>query len=244
MKTSVKILSILFFLNIFLTGCDIWGNYIKPSNNYITRNYKVKDFSKIDISTVGNICFQQSADSTRSVKIYGPDNIVALMKIGVRDGVLVLNMDKKYKLRNVKKMRISITSPSLTKISFKGVGDMLIKDSLFTNSLDVESMGVGNIEITSLICKDLKVKSVGVGNVKLKGVAQNASFMVKGIGDIEADNFKALSIEASSQGVGHISCYAVKSLSASVKGIGSIKYKGKPEKKKFFKGGVGSITSF
>ena len=120
-------------------------------------------------------------------------------------------------------MKITITSPTLNGISFKGVGDVHIENGLTTDNLDIESKGVGNVDIQSLTCQKLNVQSMGVGDVKL--------------------DLRANAVEASSQGVGDITCNATESIDAAVRGVGSIKYKGSPTIKSLSKKGVGTIKN-
>ena len=140
-------------------------------------------------------------------------------------------------------MKITITSPTLNGISFKGVGDVHIENGLTTDNLDIESKGVGNVDIQSLTCQKLNVHSMGVGDVKLEGTAQIAALHSKGVGNIEAGNLRANAVEASSQGVGDITCNATESIDAAVRGVGSIKYKGSPTIKSLSKKGVGTIKN-
>ena len=168
---------------------------------------------------------------------------MALIQVAVKDSTLLLSIDKSKKVRNFKKMKITITSPTLNSISFKGVGDVHIDNGLTTDNLYVESKGVGDVKIKSLICSSLNVQSMGVGNVKLEGTVQAATLHSKGVGNIEAGNLQANIVEASSQGVGDITCNAVESINAAVRGVGSIKYKGNPTIKSLNKKGVGTIKN-
>lgn len=243
MKTIFKMLSALLLTAGLLSSCVYMGEGIQPSKKLITRDYKVKEFNKIDAGTVGDIYYTQSADGKTDVQIYGPDNIVALIQVAVKDSTLLLSIDKSKKVRNFKKMKITITSPTLNSISFKGVGDVHIDNGLTTDNLYVESKGVGDIKIKSLTCSSLNVQSMGVGNVKLEGTVQAATLHSKGVGNIEAGNLQANIVEASSQGVGDITCNAVESINAAVRGVGSIKYKGNPTIKSLNKKGVGTIKN-
>ncbi|MCM0370440.1 DUF2807 domain-containing protein [Bacteroides fragilis] len=243
MKTIFKMLSTLLLTAGLLSSCVYMGEGIQPSKKLITRDYKVKEFNKIDAGTVGDIYYTQSADGKTDVQIYGPDNIVALIQVAVKDSTLLLSIDKSKKVRNFKKMKITITSPTLNSISFKGVGDVHIDNGLTTDNLYVESKGVGDIKSKSLICSSLNVQSMGVGNVKLEGTVQAATLHSKGVGNIEAGNLQANIVEASSQGVGDITCNAVESINAAVRGVGSIKYKGNPTIKSLNKKGVGTIKN-
>ena len=243
MKTIFKMLSTLLLTAGLLSSCVYMGEGIQPSKKLITRDYKVKEFNKIDAGTVGDIYYTQSADGKTDVQIYGPDNIVALIQVAVKDSTLLLSIDKSKKVRNFKKMKITITSPTLNSISFKGVGDVHIDNGLTTDNLYVESKGVGDVKNKSLICSSLNVQSMGVGNVKLAGTVQAATLHSKGVGNIEAGNLQANIVEASSQGVGDITCNAVESINAAVRGVGSIKYKGNPTIKSLNKKGVGTIKN-
>ncbi|MCM0321675.1 DUF2807 domain-containing protein [Bacteroides fragilis] len=243
MKTIFKMLSTLLLTAGLLSSCVYMGEGIQPSKKLITRDYKVKEFNKIDAGTVGDIYYTQSADGKTDVRIYGPDNIVALIQVAVKDSTLLLSIDKSKKVRNFKKMKITITSPTLNSISFKGVGDVHIDNGLTTDNLYVESKGVGDVKIKSLTCSSLNVQSMGVGNVKLAGTVQAATLHSKGVGNIEAGNLQANIVEASSQGVGDITCNAVESINAAVRGVGSIKYKGNPTIKSLNKKGVGTIKN-
>lgn len=244
MRTYMKILTVLFLTSFLLNSCMLAGDdIITPSKNYITRNYKVTGFTRIDAATVGDIDYTQSTDGKTTVQIYGPDNIVELFTVGVEDSTLLLTMDKQNRVKNIKKMKITISSPNLDGIYFKGVGDVNIENGLKTTDLEVESKGVGNVKIKGLMCEKITVHSMGVGDVKLEGTARAANLHSKGVGDIEAKELEAKEVEATAKGVGNISCYATESISATAKGVGSIKYKGSPAVKEISAKGIGSVKN-
>lgn len=242
MKTKFRFLLTTVLLAGLFSSCNVVGDTIKPSKNLITRDYKVKEFNQIEAATVGDISYTQATDGKTSVQIYGPDNFINLVQVAVKNGTLMLTMEKHNQVKNGK-LQITISSPDLNRIDFKGVGDIDIEAPFQTAKLDIESKGVGDIKIDNLTCESLTVNSMGVGNVELKGKVQSAILSSKGVGDIEAEELETVRIEASSKGVGDISCYATESLKASVKGVGSIKYKGNPTEKSFEKGGIGTIKN-
>ena len=245
MKTIFNVLMALLFASLLMSCTFIRENTetLKPSKNYITRDFNVTDFTAIDAITVSDIHYTQSTDGKCTLTIYGPDNFVELIQVSIKDKTLKLTMDKHKKIKNAQKLKITISSPHLNRIDFKGVGDIIIDDKLTTSRLDIESKGVGNINIQDLDCQNLMVSSMGVGNVEIKGKAENATLYSKGVGDISAIALEAVHVTASSSGVGNISCNAIQSIDASVRGVGSIDYKGSPEQKVFNKKGVGSIKN-
>lgn len=245
MKTNFTVL-LATLLTCLLTSCTFISERaegLKPSKKMITRDYEIKNFTAIDANTVGNIHYTQATDGKSSLQISGPDNFVNLIQVSVKGNTLVLTMDKQKKIRNTKNLKITVSSPNLDRINFKGVGDINIENKLTTNTLDIESKGVGNIDIQDLSCQNLTVSSMGVGNVSLKGKAESSNLYSKGVGDVEATNLEAIHVKASSHGVGNISCNATESLDAAVRGVGSIHYKGSPAQKTFSKKGVGSIKN-
>ena len=57
MKTIFRMLSVLLLTTGLLSSCIQIGEGIQPSKKLITRDYKVKEFNKIDAGTVGNIYY-------------------------------------------------------------------------------------------------------------------------------------------------------------------------------------------
>ena len=239
MKKELLLLTFLTF-TVCASSCISINGGIEPSNNYITRDYKVTDFDKIDISAVANIHYTQSTDNSTSVKVYGPDNIVDLIEVSITDGTLVMKMKKKN-ISNIKGMKINITSPQIRGITQHGVGNLYAEEGIRTSSLAIYNHGVGNLKIRNIKCEDIDVRATGVGNVELSGEVVNASMSAEGVGNLSADELKSENVEARSNGVGNLSCYATKSISATNSGIGNIRYKGDPVDKKLNKSGIGSI---
>ena len=242
MKTTrITLLLTMLLIGILATSGKAEVKDIKPSKNYITRNYKVAGFDKLDISTVADVYYTQSTDGTTSVEIYGPDNIVELIQLSIKNKTLTIFLEKKNRVKNIKKMKVTISSPNLYALSFKGVGDVNIAKGIKTTTLDLSNHGVGNIVVDGVECETLKVVSSGVGNIKLLGETQSVTLTSDGVGNINASELKSVHVVASAQGVGNISCYATESISAKAGGIGNITYKGNPSEKKIHKSGIGSI---
>lgn len=240
MKTkSILLIAIVVGLIASSSRCVNINDGITPSKNYITRDYKVGNFSKLDILTVANIDYTPSTDGTTSLQIYGPDNIVELVNVDVKDDMLTLSMKKK----NIKKsnLKITISSPDLQYAKSSGVGDLTINGTLKTANLTIKNEGVGNIKINHVSCTELDIHTEGVGNVTVQGKAEKVSLVSQGVGNINASGLESRAVTALSEGVGNISCHATESIHASAHGVGNISYKGNPKEKDLKKSGIGSI---
>ena len=242
MKKKLSLVFALLMMVMLSYSCTLAEETIKPSKTIITRDYKVAAFKQIESEAVADIFYTQSVDGKTTVKIVGPDNLVDLMQVGVKGDVLLLTMDLGKKAKN-SNLDIFVSSPQLSSVDIKGVGNLYIKEHFTTPQLAVITKGVGDIHILDIETEKLFVDSKGVGNVHLEGVAQFAQLSSKGVGNIKAESLRANHVVASSKGVGNISCYATQKLEADSKGIGSIRYKGNPTQKELNRQGIGSIKS-
>ncbi len=242
MKTNIKVFSLLLMC-IVLGTTKVMADNNEENQHYITRNFKVTAFDRIELATVAEVIYTQTTDGTATLQVYGMDSFVDQLEVDLKDGVLRLETGKQVKFKN-QKLKITLASPTLKSISSTGVGDILIDKGLKTSTLKISSEGVGNVKIRSLACDEVSIHSQGVGNVELTGNAGKAVLRSEGVGNIDAVDLKAGHVEASSQGVGNITCHATEALKASVEGMGSVKYKGSPSDKKFTKGGFGSIKAY
>lgn len=240
MKTILGKLMLLIGIILPLGSCTIVGGSLAPSKNYITRTYDVGNFTGIDFSGVGNIEYTQ-ASAKPSLKIYGPDNYIDKMEVMVKEGIVYISIKKGISLKSSQNIKINISTPNLTNIVLKGVGNISIPKAFQITTLEILNKGVGNIKIAAINGGSLNVNTAGVGNVELVGNVRTASLACDGVGNVNAEDLKAKSVEASCRGVGSITCYATDSITATVKGVGSIKYKGDPAQKDLHRSGIGSI---
>jgi len=238
MKTKFLIILLSICSIGLFSGCDFTMN-MKPSKTIITRTYKVGSFNAIDFTAIGNVEFIQSKDTSCSISIKGPQNYVKQFDVCVNNGVLHVDHNQKNHFHKVN-IQIKISAPMLTNIISKGVGDIQI-GNIRINNLEVLNKGVGNINIDSITGNSVTINSNGVGNINIKGKVHVASLACNGVGDIKAEELQSKIVDANCRGVGSITCFATDSMTATVKGVGSIKYKGKPLFKDLNSSGVGSI---
>jgi hypothetical protein len=260
MKNRIFTLS-LILATILLFGNCTFTKGLEPSKTYTNRQYNLKDYNAIDFSGMGDITYSQTPGKP-SLTIYGPSNYLEHITVKVENGTLIIGMDdnKSVRLSHGEKIKITTSSTTLTNVLLKGVGNITIGklqvDKLDVNNkgvgdidisnlkigdLTVLNKGVGNIKISTVTGNNLNIESSGVGNVDLSGTAHSAILTCKGVGDLNAEALQANVVEANCRGVGSISCYASESITATVKGVGSIRYKGNPKTKNLNKSGIGSI---
>ncbi|BEH00150.1 head GIN domain-containing protein [Bacteroides sedimenti] len=252
MKRKTKqfmLLAITAALMAVSTSC-LQVKRIKASDNFITKEVKTEGFNAIELQGGENLIFQQSSDSTTSIKVYGADNIVELMNIRVENGVLkVSKKDNVIIFGSKSEVKVTVIAPKLNSLVVQGSGDAILNTPLHSDKLNISIQGSGNVKGDSIICNELtstiqgsgdidlkrivgeKVKAViqGSGNILFTGEAKTATLESMGSGDINAAGLKVENVNASTLGSGDIVCHATSFLKGSILGSGDITYKGNPK---------------
>ena len=209
-----------------LTSCKfdlnkLGGDLIDPSDNIITKEYKLTAFEEVDMTGVGQVELIQSDTKNGVVELTAPDNYIDLYKFESAGGKLKIGFTKHTINIHSNKVKIKVYTTDLIKIRNSGASHISM-DSLDTDKLDIINSGVGEIDVC--------------------GIADDVVINNSGVGAVIAHNLKALNVKASVSGVGSVECYASESLDASVSGVGSLRYRGTPKHKSTHRSGVGSIS--
>ena len=220
----MKKVLLLMISVLALTSCSIgnWEtNLVDPSDNIVTKEYKLKPFEEVKMKGVGHVELIQSEEKNGLVELTAPDNYVEYYEFESDGKKLTISFAKKSINIHTKDVKIRVYTCDLIKLENSGAASINM-DSLDTDIIDILNSGVGHI-------------SIG-------GVADNVVLSNSGVGSIDASKLKALNVKASVSGVGSIDCYASESLKGSVSGVGSLNYDGHPKQKETKRSGVGSIN--
>lgn len=169
----------------------------------VSKDIRVKDFSEIEMNTVGNVYFTQSGKY--SLKIEGKQKYVDMFTASVKNGKLTLSMQgEKQKRSNIKDgVDIYISAPDLKELDFSGVGKFCCDKPLKLDDVDLELEGVGGIEIKDLTCRRIGIKVQGVGDANINVDCDYLKASMQGVGSIVLSG-KAQEADISCLGVGHV----------------------------------------
>lgn len=210
-----------------LTSCSVnmngWNTeQIDPSNNIVTKDFKLKPFEKVNMRCVGAVELVQSEAKDGIVEITAPDNYIELYQLESDHAELNIDFTRHGINIQAKQVRIKIYTNDLTKI---------------------HNSGAANIWMEKLDTDKIEILNSGVGEIRVSGITDDAKLVCSGVGSIDAEHLKALNVVANVSGVGSITCHASESIEGSVSGVGSLKYAGTPKHKDTHRSGVGSITA-
>lgn len=220
------------------------GKTVKASNNYVTKDIKVDNFTGINLKGSPDVIFTQKVGKPK-VEVYTSDNIVDLLDINVAGETLNIGFKKGVNV-SYNKLEIRVSSETLNQIAVAGSGNIELTNGLKTEHLQIAIAGSGDINANNIACtNNLKISIAGSGDIESNNVTcSNLKASIAGSGDMKIKNITADNAEASISGSGEVvlsgtaqeasyriagsgdlsaADFQVKRVSASISGSGSIK---------------------
>lgn len=231
-----------------ISGCALKQQRYTGSNNYITVTaFDNASFDGITVTGSPDVEYTQTPEPGK-VLIYGPDNLVDLLELNIRGGVLTVQYKSDIIIAGDRRPKVIASGRELRKVTVTGSGDIEIKNTvegdnlevMVTGSGDVEAhrlhfrsinawvTGSGDIDLGYVQCDHFSAQVTGSGDIEAGGEAGDASLTVSGSGDIDAEELRVKNTSARVTGSGSIDCRAEQRLDATVQGSGDITYRGNP----------------
>ncbi len=232
MKTLKFALSILI-LAVFMSGCSLFGvkinpKSITPSKNIITEQRSVANFTAIDMRTVGNVSITQGAQEALIVK--GSDNLLALVKTYVQNGVLVIEEveDVNFEIADDNnRPSYTITVKDLKSLTVTGLSQVEM-GALSTNSLRLAMSGAGGISLARLAVNTLDIVVSGLGHIAVAGNTGHTNIEISGSGDVKAADLQTRTASILIPGLGNATLWVTDELTGTISGGGTVRYYGAP----------------
>ena len=241
MKKSIVLLTALMITS--LTQAQWWGNdKIKGNGNMTTETRSTGDY--YGIKCAGSMDYILVAGTEGNIKIEGEENLLKYIITEVKDGNLIVKVEKGKNLKPSLNKTIKVTIPfkDINKVSLAGSGDLWNTDKISANNLNVSLAGSGDI-VLDIETTSVKGSLAGSGDLTLKGNTNDLTAKVAGSGDIHAFGLQANNTVVSIAGSGDAEVVSNQSIKARVAGSGDIEYKGNPDKEDTKVSGSGTISN-
>lgn len=232
MKTLSRILT-LVFLSLALTAQAQYtytennggwnSTKVKGSKHYVTKEYRPENFTHVSLTGSSNLTYTQRVGKPR-VEVYTSDNLIDLLKVEVKNGILSIGFKKGYNVQ-YNKLEVRVWSETLNGIGAAGSGDIKLTAGLHTDKLKMSVAGSGSISTDGLTCTDdLDISVAGSGDVVLKNVeCGDLKTSIAGSGDMKLTNVTTGSVKSSIAGSGTLELSGqTESAGYSISGSGDI----------------------
>ena len=244
MKNLKTILVIPFLFVITLShGQWGWGNKgIKGNGDVTTITRSTSDYD--GIRCAGSMDFKLVKGTEGKITIEGESNLLEYIVTEVKNGSLVVKVQKGKNLNpsNNKPLIITIPYKDIESVSLSGSGDVWNEGAITANEFKASVAGSGDM-ILNIDTKSTNASVAGSGDLTLKGKTTDLKTSVAGSGDFHGFKLQSINVNASVAGSGDIAVNCSGELKARVAGSGDIEYRGNPTKEDTKVVGSGSIEN-
>lgn len=219
-----------FLLNIFVFACCLFVVfsfvYTKNYLSDITEKRGVSDFTSLSVSIPVKVFLIES--NTPSLQLKGPEELLEHVVTEVTLEKLSIRARKGDELPSgIEAVEIYVSIPKIERVSLEGAGSIEGRGEFPIKTLNISVKGPGHLVLSvkgGTIFADLE----GSGQMLLIGVADQATFEVKGPGRIEAVSLLAQNVVVKIEGSGEALVNVMQNLSVEIDGDGTVRYGGKP----------------
>ena len=225
---------------------------IDPSGEVKPYNLEIDDFSHID-SRFGIISVEYSqSDAEPMAQLICNNEIMQIVDIYTKNGTLHIdpkdNIEEniRWNISNDYECRLICNSKQLKSIKQKGSGDVVLKNGITGDKLEIERSGLGDLEcLQPLNVKKLHISSSGSGSTYMCGTFDRIEIKNSGLGNLNINgplSTKYMSIESSGSGDMDITeNIDIETLKLKSSGLGDIKMQGKIDDAAISMSGSGSM---
>ncbi len=201
------------------------GEKVTASGNLISKSLEIGEFTAIETKLPCDISYSAGEPA---LSVYTSDNIIDKLSFEVdADGTLAINVKDGYNIRNLKTLKIRLSSSALRRVKVQGASEFKVEDGLVTDSLgidisgaaeidmdglrtdalSIDIKGAGDIDIERLVCGAAELDIKGAGDCTLSGKAESVDVGIKGAGDVDLSELECDNVTTNIKGAGSVERY-------------------------------------
>jgi hypothetical protein len=216
----------VLLLLLFATACS--GRTIDGSGNVRSESRAISNVHTLSLGWSGDMILTQG--ESESLTITADDNLLPLITSNVRQGELVITIDRPYRsdlVRPSQPARYELTVRDLNAINVTGSAGVEA-DSLQVYNLALAVSGSGHIHIDQLEANELQARLTGSGSIGLAGQVAGQQTSISGSGTLRAAELHSRRASVTVTGSGKATVRVEEALDVNVSGSGSVAYYGQP----------------
>ena len=215
---------------------------VEGSGRAATKKWAVTGTTEVWFASVGDLV--ATAGDKDELRISADDNILPLLEVSIKDGVLTLGIKPGSSFRTKTPIKYQLTiRKKLTRFGVIGSGNATIDGSVVAENFDARVSGSGDLAVRKAKYKTIAVTVSGSGNATAEGTAGRLTAAVDGSGDVNASELKVTDADVRINGSGDATVWVTKSLIGMVNGSGNLTYKGNPGAVQAQANGSGAIRA-
>jgi len=248
-RVSICLLLAAFMVLALATVSDAgWRNKrVRPSGDIITEEHEVDGVTEVELETIGTMHISFGDDE--ELRIEGDDNIVGLLEVRTRRGMLNISIPGGISIRDHVDLDYYLTVRELERVVTSSAGDFVIDDldgdefsiliesaggvemgDVHLDELEIEIDSAGDVEIEDLHARLLDVQLNSAGELVVEdGEVEELELSVNSAGSFDGRSLECTEAYVQANSWRFSIVNAMDRLVASTISLGSIYYVGKPE---------------
>ncbi len=221
MLATIKLTAVVAFLS---------GGFgtVQGSGKIKEETRAVAAFTQVEVSH--GIQATVSEGPKASVKLEGDDNLLPLIVLEVKDGVLSTEITGWKGLRPTKELRLTVVTPRLTRLEASG-GSVVLADATSTEKLNVEASGGSRLAVKGIKAETVEVDVSGGSNVTLAGTTSELNVQMSGGATVAGAELASARTAVQGSGGSEATLQASSSFQGELSGGTTVAVKGNPGKR-------------
>jgi len=223
----MKKLSILFIFSLLMLALLPSCRKVDGKGPVVSETRNISGFSEIKSDFNGDVYVSQG--NTYNIRIEAQQNIIDVLETVLNDGIMTIRVKSNTVIRPDSRVRVYVTTPSVTGLRVSGSGSMTVQEPLNTANLYIRVNGSGDVNITKLTAGSLDADISGSGEINIfNGTADFEDIDITGSGSADCSGLAANSADVRISGSGDARVYALNHLKVRISGSGNVYYRGLP----------------
>ncbi len=224
-KKIVLITASVLALIFASCGLPIRYTQVRGNGELAEESRKVSGFNRVELSGIGTLIIEQG--ESESLVISAEKNILKFLESRVRGSTLFLGTQDFVNLQPTEDITYRLSVTDLRDIETSGLGNVNL-DSLETDQLTVRISGSGEVFIKSLVADTFDARISGLGMVEIAGEVGDQRIEISGAGDYVAGDLSSLNARVEISGTGDALLWVQEKIDVDISGAGSVRYYGSP----------------
>ena len=224
-KMRFGLLLLLLVLSVSACGFPLRYTQVRGNGKITSESRNVIGFNSIELSGIGTLIIEQGEEE--SLEVTAEENLMRYLRSDVRGSSLKLGMEEFISLQPTEDIIYRLSVKNLQNIETSGLGSVEI-EYLETEQLEIEISGSGKIVIGNLIGDRLIIEISGLGDVDVAGKVEDQRVKLSGAGNYDATDLQSVSAKLDISGTGRANLWVTETLDVDLSGAGTITYYGDP----------------
>jgi uncharacterized membrane protein len=226
MKTTIKKLSVILFVSVFISSCGIdMFNRVDGNRNVVTQKRKINnDFSKVKVSSGIDLYIRQG--ERVSLTVEADENLHDIIMTEVEGGKLKIYSEKNIWRAKAKKVYLTVVD--IEELKATSGSDAYSENTLKVRDFDLSVSSGADAEI-SVSADNLTTSASSGADLRVSGESNYHYSSASSGSSIRAYSLKSKNVTVKVSSGADINIFASESLDARASSGGDIDYRGNPE---------------